>query len=547
MTTSSTSTPAQRGSTSVTYKDIDPVEATDNLKKYVKDSNDLIQQMWTAIDSGAATAEQGSQAALAKGNAMATVYKEKGAIEAEQERTRGEIQAVTPGAGHGPDSRYVRDMIAVEQLRNKQESLRKEIDAQDQVTIFDDPLQWMINQVYLPKQKMAYNSTVMEAQQRLAHAKETQDAIHAQTLVDMHSVEANIKSRASAEAAAAQAEAAMQSINYMQKSQAEVIAGLHTQLSVTGATYSQTAALASKLADTYRFNSSDAAQSKQDQATNETLKVLNFQRQAYGLTPITIDVFKQLAPGRRSELMEQALKPTFSSPGDAFQWMSKEGALNTVGNTKPVLAAFMAQEKGSLEQKRAEEQYRASLTPSRLAAITPEEVTAHAWDQRVADDMKKIAAAHYDTHNLPEGHWYKVNVTSAAATMPALKDNLITGIVNEQAKLVPGGKVNDKIIAQNVVAKASAAMLDGHPEKIAEIAAAYREFYTTAQKTQWARGPADLGYPRPDRYVVNELGGPAKVDVWSQSQIEAWLVANVKDFKMVPRVEEPFNSANRIR
>lgn len=465
-----------------------------------------------------------AETAPAVGEAMGEVARAKGEIEAAQITQARDIVQVLNG-GHDPDSTLMREQVAIESARARQDALRSVIDSRDSITIFDDPLGWVMNRIELPGLKNQYNAAYMEEQVRTARQTSDQAKIRAQQQIDTPAIQQEVKARAAAEMSEYAAKAAIQAAQANAESSQVAISLINHKMDVEKWDYSQRVQMGRLLAEKTQWYAGEReANAKEQKIKDEILTPANIRRTAWGLPEIKPGMFAAMDQKSRNEVIQDALRPALGkSPGDALDWLIDSGAINTAAQAQPVVSRFMQTQLGTQAVRDMELKIRTDLG-AKGAAMPEGKITSMAWDAVVKQQTNDLAK-NKDRTNLPDNHWGKVQI-GEALQYKELVGNPVVTMITEYSAANPGKLPTDKDIARSFVAKAAV-----DPSKSSEFAKAYSDFYRIAAEQQYKKAAAVLGFPQTREYVLDLLEGTHKVDAFSPAQVQAWMDYNIVKLK----------------
>lgn len=532
------STPQPRTSSGyrVSSSGIDTGVANDNLNAAIGKNQEVLDLMSAAIDGRSEQFKQIATQAKIAGDAAGDRAEAEGAIEiAKNQKGRSILNLL--GGELTPDQVMLQSKIAVEQERKKQDALRAQIDPRDAVTIYDDPLQWLVNKFELPTLKKQYNQSLIVEDTMLQRQAATQQRIAAQQQIDQPNLEEQIKRRVNAERAGAAADAAIKAAQAMATSEQDTIHLLTQTAAINQWDYSSWIQLASKTAERYQWNEQVSQQSARDkQLTEEVLNPLNMKRKSVGLPLITIGMWNQLDAKTRSEQMKESLTPQLGkNPEATVGYLMDTGAMATLSTANPPLARFTQQQLNSPEVKKAKELLSQTMPAAQFSKLTDDEITQKAYAKLSADQIKEYLEPEkkgvlFNMTNAPDSHFAKFQLRNAVLD-DSLKNNPLIPTLNEIIQTKKGQPITDKDLVSSVLAKAIS-----DEKQIPLLAQNLANIYQVSSQNQWGKAAAQFGFPKPKGYSLDVFDqvqppGPFRdkkaVDMFSPAQIEAALIRAV--------------------
>lgn len=513
--------PSSRSSSiSYTSKGFDPAEAAADYKHYADVNNGLLDQLMSAVG---ARAGQFNQITRAVGQHAAG---ESAAIEAEgnqqiikNENDRSIVTAFN--TGHNADSLIIQERVAIEQLRRAMNTAQTEINTQDSVTILDDPLQWLRNQVELPAKKQAYNQMFIEHEQRMANVERDQAQTAAQQRFDVPSIVAEKRAEIAAKKVSIAAKAAVEAAQAQTQAAGDAIKLLEYRMSINKDDFQARRMIANQLAETFRWGEGETAKNAQEKKyKEEVLDPINMRRKEYGLKEFKLGQFMLLSAAEKSDMMKDAMRPLVErNPGEALSWLIDSGAIYNLAETHPEKHRFLGKQLSQPAVKDEEQKVRQELGP-KAAGMSPMTIQSMALD-RVVKQQQELLVKTRNHDSLPADHWAAINWEDTAI-QKATREHPIAADIREVSSTKGGKPVEFKDLAIAWSAKAVA-----EPKAIPTLAKNISEYIQKAQLDKWARTGAQLGYPRPTEFVFNQLAGTKKTQAWTPAEVEHWLLTQV--------------------
>lgn len=486
------------------------VESNRQLRDLLRASTGDTSKLGTQSDSVLVA----SDATLAAGSAEADAIRARGSIEASRVQGSIDVQSFY-GEMPGEDAKFVEAQRQRILARDTKDQLRGRIMDESNVTIFDDPLRWAINQFTLPTLKRTYNAA---NQTELAKTKEMEQdfaLIRAKQAIDPAVSVAQVQAKVNAEAQAKSFEAARNAAAVRNQGLSHIAQTIMSEAQLAGSELAAYQAMARLTGETMGIT----ANNKQEAALLPIIDVVNLQRKSLGLREITIEQFKSMTASRRSELTDLSLLApgTFGrNIGDTYRNLEREGAIQLLPETNPAMNKTLAEMFRSSEFTSNLEKVKRD---AKTMSLPREEQNALALEAAESDmRTTRQAAAKYD--RLPDSDPYKLKI-GTALQYPELKANSF--IPDIQVLLAAKG-YQGALEPKDVELTALAKMMDD-PSKAASVAKDLAAFWRTAQTQQWIYSGANkLALPRPSEFRTSTMiinGKP--VNQWNPTEIEHWL------------------------
>lgn len=290
----------------------------------------------------------------AAGIAAADVAGTKAAIDAANAATRAKILSISNMNHEAVGNEMQKALDAVTSTSDKAASLRPEIDRRMAVGIFDNPLEWFVNQTRLPGMVAEYNgivgqqATAEERYKSLASIVTTQQTLTQATQADQ------IAAHGRAEAKSALATAKLNSDKLESDAVGANIRNTMTLQQLTG----QKIAIESKLMDmtkettvTSEANSDKASAAKQLQIDVDRISNLQL---AAGGSPMSAQEYKLLPPAQRAIYSSAASSGKFGKDfGESFMFVQDKGDLAKMAIKEGAATANWVQGTGAAVNKEA--------------------------------------------------------------------------------------------------------------------------------------------------------------------------------------------------
>lgn len=161
----------------------------ESLKGFVEQNrdvvNNLINDVTRSTDEAVAAHEKAAGAVLAGGLAKAAEATITGTIEASGAATRERILKAANLDTRATDNLFATTLADRLKLSRERSTLGAEIDAREAVGLFDDPINYIINQTVLPGQVAQYNAVATKENDLGRELRYTQDATKVQESLDL--------------------------------------------------------------------------------------------------------------------------------------------------------------------------------------------------------------------------------------------------------------------------------------------------------------------------------------------------------------------------
>lgn len=502
-------------------------------------SIDNALSMLTGLAAQRQAAEAKQMAAIELGGeAIGAATKAEYAVQAKAAQRRATNLMV---AGLHPDqidNRFAQATRAINETDLQLEPLGQEIDQRMAVGFFDNPLEFLINQVRLPGMVGEYNAIARKQNRAIASARELQSLTGTQqsltTAIDSDEIAA-----AGAAKAAAEASRAQEVLSRVQIERAGAAArDVATQLQLQQGKFD---AAARMLAFTKEVQTATDGMTEKEAAKvamqMEVDRVNQYLKLIGSNTQHTIESYKLMPAAERQLLWNSAgtgvIAKNFSDAASIIEQRGNLGKIAQEGDAAAVnwfeKAMREAQQQTEKDLVLAEQQARVTGK-----AVKREEVMLANLDKVQA----RFALEAKDMSKATEYNPLKLDVV-AAAKNPALQDNAVAQFINkygpagtEPVYVNPGSLDERKILERFTAAVAKGSM---PPQQAVD---ALHQFYTQGSQAQALRTKYVLfGLSKPEKYQVDvpvpgliSLGStPAGgvVDLWNRSSIEAFLTRNV--------------------
>lgn len=486
-----------------------------------------------------------SEAILQAGAAKAGSIQAQGEIDTAQQLQKVAIRDTFNSSISSPDSQIVDAQRAREEAQRVKDQLRTQIDAEDQVQPWTDPLRWVVNQFTLPNLKRAYNAANAVDRDMTQRITTLQAQTAAQMQIDTAPVVDQLRQKAALDAQAATFESLIASNKAMQESKTILAQGVMQKMRTAGDEFQGNVELARLFAQSTSLSAQEAAISRENAALKPTVDAINLKRATVGLAPYTIEEVKMLDTKTRSELTANAkiLGSYGQNPGESYAWLNEQGALNNIAQTNPTVFNFLRAQIGSSDFQTTLQEV--GMNP-KFANLSPDEKRAEAFRALALKQQEAIGKGNNSNNQLADSNPYKLKLLNTTM-YPELKDNVFVSVAADAAALSPTKQVTDKDMMLSLLAKAEA-----DPTKVPALAKQFSEFYRVGSQQQWEKSGAKvMGYPAPLGYgisgVMTNVTGKA-VQTWTPAEVEHWIVTNMAARKQAaigstlfpPDVADPF-------
>lgn len=471
---------------------------------------------------GGSTAEQTSASAIiGAGDSAASAALIQGQIDLAKTLRTQQINQVLDSSISDPDGTIVSAQKQRKEAQIKMDALRPVIDAEDQVTLWDDPLRWIANQFTLPTLKTAYNAANSQDRAMVARIAQTQEASRAQQVIDPANTVDQIGQKAAAQALELKYTALANASKLQADSSNYTARALQQDMVFNDRSFEQRMQLATlyRQSQIYsRATDADAKQSAADARQQGLVDLLSTKLQGtLGMPGVDVPTLKAGGPKREAELIAWGQKPTLGDgPGDSLRAIREFGTDQQFAATQTNTWKFLRNIITGTDYKAFEDKRQGDARFQSLPkAEQREQIVQEVYEKQLAD-LSKVHKG--DNSSLDAANPYKL-VHLNSMQIPSLAGN-------EFAKDVPviaatssdKVTVRDKDMLLSLLGKVQA-----EPGKLKEHVAALSEYYNTAMLNQWKTGGAMMtGYPRPQNYGVKDPKSSTIVNVMNPLELENW-------------------------
>jgi hypothetical protein len=490
-----------------------------------------------AITSRKAIEAEQQEAIQATAQAEAAQTLANTAITANQAARRRDILTTAGLNADTATNRANAAMAAIMAESVKAEALGAEIDSRMAVSMFDNPLEWMVNQVRLPGMVGAYNAIAEGVNRKRVEVANLQTIANNQISLNQ-AMDADLITKHGVTQAAVTASKAQEALKKAQADTAgAAIRDAETAINL-GATRFRTAAT---MADMTKQVMSENAGMNEKAAAKEAEKlavtqVNNYLKMIGSTTQHTVDTFTKMLPRKEQERLLEA-----SGTGRIGKTLYESAiAVNEGGNLDNIAASGDAAAtvwvRGTLGEAReaVSKDLAAAKAQSR---ITGKPVKEEEFFKAAVDKMQDVYTGQLqDLRTASKFNPYKLDYPTAVKD-PALQNNVVTKFYAEYgptSKAPMFTQLDENIMMQQLGLKIAAGQLT-----VPQAAADVSKFYTTAAKLQAERTKYvlfGLNAPRNGYTVVlpgangglfsKNLGATGSVDLTNQAAVEAALTTS---------------------
>lgn len=409
---------------------------------------------------------------------------------------------------------------------------RPEIDQRMSVGIFDNPLEWLVNQTRLPGMIGEYNGIVgqqKDALQKFDAAKGiASSAIDMSQAIDADKTLLAGAALSRAEVAKAEMQANQVKLQLQNKSAADALQAV--QLAGTAASNSLQQLMLTKQVEAQRQGESDAeARAKGEQAA---LSEFNMLVKAAGGQGIAYDRFKQLTPKAREEILTANSTGKFGSDiTKAIGFVNKYGNWDQMATNGQLAVRTWVNDTAIGVNKDLEAEKVKAVASGKGSTFNPDKAEAALYEARAAQYQ---SAAAVDMRGQTDANPYKINYKSMIQD-PKYKGN---AFVELMSKYGPDGSepqfanYDEQAFLNRAVTYAK---LSGDPAGATrKLAADISSFYKTAAKDQqMITKPQMFGMQTPSKTYPVSLPAystgsmPKSVDLGNSTEVENLLTRQV--------------------
>lgn len=430
------------------------------------------------------------------------------------------------------DNRMDQALRTLDETSALLEQKRPEIDARMSVGIFDNPLEWLVNQTRLPGMIGEYNGLVgvqKDALQKYDAAKSiAASAIDMSQAIDADKTLAAGAALSNAEAAKANMQADQVKLQMQQKSASDALQAV--QLAGQAASNSLQQLMLTKQVEAQRAGETEAA--AREAGEKAALSEFNMLVKAAGGAGIAFDRFKQLTPKAREEILSANSSGKFGSDiVKAIGFVNKYGNWDAMATNGQLAVRTWVNDTAIDVGKALEQEKVKAAAAGKANSFNPDKVEAQLWEARVAQYQN---AAAVDMRNQPESNPYKISYKQL------IKDPKWAGnaFVELMTKYGPDGterqfaNYDEQAFLQRAV---TFARLSGDPASATKkLAADISSFYKAASREQqMITKPQMFGLQTPSKTYPVALPAystgtiPKSIDLGDGSQVENFLTRQV--------------------
>jgi len=432
------------------------------------------------------------------------------------------------------DSVYHAAMGRIHQTSAELETLGAEIDSRAAVGMFDNPLEWLINQVRLPGMVGQYNSVVESQNRKLEEVRTLQSLANTQislsTNMDADAIRKAGEAKAATEASAAQAKLA------------------EVQKDAANATARDIATMQALNRDKFTINLNLAQLTKENFATGEYAsekeaalaaeqfrldKINEYQRRIGSSLLYDMAGLRAMPKSKVEAMFERAGTPFISTDlAEAVRIISTEGSMNKIAEDGDSAAVNWL--RGSLRAADAgvaQEQARILTTGGKAL---PE---VQVRDSILSSKKQQYLMETNDMRKASEHNPYRLAYPFLAKQkgIAEFQNNIVAKYVNEfgpESKTPAWSQLDEAVLMDKIVADVSGGLISS-----GEAAQQVATFYKMANTLQALRSKYPVfDIPENKNYVVKLPGvsnifsilgrDAATVDLTNQAAVETYLIKN---------------------
>lgn len=515
-------TPTTQGTqvtTSKTVRGTPQQQATllEQLHAYNASRGALSEELSGKLTDAAGNAANASKAIQSYGNVAGEAVEAAGAIEVAKVLTRAAVLDTMSGSVLKPDTEMVR--MRNEQLgaQLKKDELRKVIDAEDSVQIWDNPLRWLANQFTQPGLKAEFNAANAQDADLERRQQNLQQRIQNQTLLDMGPLAGKMERHAALQASAVKFKATADAEDAMFKANSTLAQAVQHKAVFEEQSFDNQVKVARIAMDTMHMNRNVS----EDKEAQGMLDVINVKRQGVGLEVIpSLTAFKALGPQKASAMIEWALTKGYGAgPGDSMATLTAVNADVTIGNSDPLAAKAINQQIGTPTYNA---EFKALKDDPGFKKLSNRNQQIEVLNRVFEKQKQELVNEKLGNNKFSAGSPYILKL-GTAATAPELQTNMFAKhVANLVSKQTPAAAINDDAILQEYMARVK---LD--PQRQAEYAQQLSDFYLKGLQFQWSESKnGAIGYPKPKTYRLDtdmtHYTSDKPVDMASLAAIQHW-------------------------
>lgn len=477
--------------------------------------DDLIRDTTKSTEEAARENQTAAAQALFAGEQKALAARVTGTIEAAGAQTKERILKIANLDTRSADNAFATALAERMQLKKQRETLAVDIDAREAVGLFDDPLQYLVNQTILPGRIAEYNNLARRENDNIHRVDTLQREVAAQEGLDLGATADLYTSRATHIANSDAATAAANAAELRARAQGLIANRVMAVANLTERRINHQEIMskwAIALADKREMDQKKEDDRQDELDKNRRVKMVG------GLIGNNMATFKWLK-GQSKEVQEMwATRAGTLSLGDSLpetmEFVRRFGDLNAMrlSGTAELADMFKAFE-GEINK-------RADNIANTWATAHPELATRppkRAEAQRIAAELLQGEWEGQRDNNMFKAdptNPYGINHKAAVRWYKGDKNNPIFLMVNEADKA--GQLVNDKTL----FAATEKLIRDG-TLPIRDASGALAEYYSDAiTRNNWNRSPRNMGLEIQKGYKVKPDGSQNIIDLTNPMAVE---------------------------
>lgn len=424
------------------------------------------------------------------------------------------------------------------------EPLGREIDQRMAVGLFDNPLEWLINQVRLPGMVGQYNTIARQQNRAIESAKTLQGLAATQQSISQ-TMDADLIKKAGDDKAAAEASAAAAKAEEIRAGAAGAASrDIALRQSLTGQKFNTAATLA-QLSESMMKSGEYASQKEAEEAAWDLMvgQINEYQKRIGSTLEYSKTSLKLMPAGKREALFERSGSPLIAQKfSDAAAIISGEGNINNIANDGNAAMVEWFKQTKMAAAKTATEQ----KTKLQGMGKTITEKESYAIDAAVIDSMQDLYRGQTnDMRTAGDANPYKLQydfiakqfLPSATRQTPPMPQNVVADYYNKFGPSSPAkafAKLDEAAMIDYVTEQVKAGTM-----KTSDAAKQIADFYKFGNTVQLDSTKYPLfGLEVNKGYMVkipgmngslfsNNVRAEGAVDLTNQAMVENFLTKNV--------------------
>lgn len=529
----------------------DPAAFNSIVEATVGRVNAIQGEIGDAVSARAGIAKELGSAAFQAASAEADKYAAEAGVETKRiEHKRGILQ--TFGFDTSPDSALMRSEVEIQKARKIQAELKAEFDKLSEISIFENPVGWLMAQFQLPTVVQKHNNARANELKAEDFQKETRAKIQIQQQIDTPGVIEDVNRAVSANRLKATAEAAIKAHQASLASYEDTIRFLYHKSNNEQWAGDKLLQVMKFTSDSFSFNAAQKAASKAEEEEQNILTLVNANNVRFGLKPYA--TMKEWAatnpdPAERAKILKVARNE--GTTQDVLQFLISTGAAANLPRTDPAAYSLMGKINQAPEVKaRIQDAMNNPQSKDHAAYLkNPDSFMTQAWADYIDTEDRKLTGGkggkgivtfHAD---LPPDHFRQIK-HAQAWNLPELRGNWVAEqlALKRQAADSPASYAPT---TRDVLGIAQAKVI-ADPTSADTVAKELHQYFVKMAQKNWEQGQSSLKISRPQAYLarVDEMSQPLNL-LGSPAEVMQWLTKVViGDTSWVQKQQYPMQPSN---